>query len=190
MSLLLLTSNTTNSPASAAGQQQFISQFHNIIAAALAPVGTELPSASHPLQITYVTATDQPLHRKSCVLLEESKNLIAQYGQLAQQHSDTSRLEDLAKKFATDKDQAAQAISAGRRVADADIDDMLADGVHEVRGRKAITADDETLGRGILQIGRHQRPDLPSLDTEAWGKVAYNAQRAVEKLYNVTVMRE
>jgi hypothetical protein len=186
----LLTSNTTNGPASATGQQQFISQFRNVIAAALAPVGIELPSASDPLQITYVTATGQPLHRKSCVLLEESKNLIAQYGQLTQQHSDTSRLEDLAKKFTADKDHAAQAISAGRSVADADIDDMLADGLHEVRAKKAITADDETLGREILQIGRNQLPDLPPLDTEAWGKVAYKAQRAVEKLYNVAVMGE
>ena len=72
-------------------------------------------------------------------------------------------------------------------MADADIDDMLADGLHEVRGRKVVTADDKTLGREILQIGRNQRPDL---DTESWGKVAYKAQRAVEKLYNVTVMGE
>ena len=186
----LLTSNTANGPASAAGQQQFISQFHNVIAAALAPVGIEFPSASHPLQVTHVTATGQPLHRKSCELLEESKNLIAQYDQVAQQHSNTSRLEDLAKKFAADRDQAAQAISAGRRVADADIDDMLADGLHEVGSRKAITADDEMLGREILQIGQNQRPDLPPLDTEAWGKVAYRAQRAVEKLYNVAVTGE
>jgi hypothetical protein len=130
------------------------------------------------------------LHRKFCILLEESKNLIVQYGQLAQQQSDTSRLEDLAKKFAADKYQAAQAISAGRRVVYADIDDMLADGLHEVRGRKAITADDETLGREILQIRQNQRPDLPPLDTEAWGKVAYRAQRAVEKLYNDAVTGE
>ena len=75
-------------------------------------------------------------------------------------------------------------------MADTDIDDMLADGLHEVRGRKVITADDEALGREILQIGRNQRPDLPPLDTEAWGKVAYKAQRAVEKLYNVAVMGE
>jgi hypothetical protein len=186
----LLASNITNGPASAAGQQQFISQFHNIIAAALVPVGTEFSSASHPLQITHVMATGQPLHRNSYELLEESKNLIAQYDQVTQQHSNTSRLEDLAKKFAADRDQAAQAISAGKRVADADIDDMLADGLHEVRGRKAITADDETLGREVLQIGQNQRPDLPPLDTEAWGKVAYRAQRAVEKLYNVAITGE
>jgi hypothetical protein len=190
LALLHLPQNTTNGPASTTGQQQFISQFRNVIATALAPVGTEFPSASHPLQITHVTATGQPLYRKSCVLLEESKNLIAQYGQLAHQCSDTSRLEDLAKGFAADKDQAAQAISAGRRVADTDIDDMLADGLHEVRGRKATTADDEMLGREILQIGRNQHPDLPPLDTEAWGKVAYRAQRAVEKLYNVAVVGE
>src|SRR6202044_3267412 len=85
----LFTSNTTNGSASVVGQQQFISQFHSVIAAALAPVGTEFPSASHPLQITHVTATGQPLHRKSCELLEESKNLIAQYDQVAQQHSNT-----------------------------------------------------------------------------------------------------
>jgi hypothetical protein len=186
----LLVSNTTNGPTSVAGRQQFISQFHNVIAAALAPVGTEFPSAARPLQVTHVTATGQPLHGRSCVLLEESKNLIAHYDQLAQQHSDISRLEDLAKEFAADKDRVAQAISAGRRVADADIDDMLADGLHELRGRKAITADDETLGREILQIGQNQRPDLPPLDTETWGKIAYRAQRAVEKLYNVAVTGE
>ena len=67
---------------------------------------------------------------------------------------------------------------------------MLADRLHEVRGRKAITADDETLGREILQIGQNQRPDLAGLDNEGWGKVAYRAQRAVEKLYKVTIVNE
>jgi hypothetical protein len=128
------------------------------------------------------------LYKKSSILLEESNKLLTQYHQLAQQHSATSRLEELSKDFAADKDQTAQAIAAGRRVADADIDDMLADGLHEVRGRKIIEADDERLGREILQIGQNQRPDLAELDSEGWGKVAYRAQRAVEKLCRVTIM--
>jgi hypothetical protein len=130
------------------------------------------------------------LYKKSSVLVEESKNLLARYHELAQQHSETSRIGDLSKTFAVDKDQAARAIAAGRRVADAAIDDMLADKVHEVRGRKAVTGDDETLGREILQIGQNQRPELAELDPEGWGKVAHRAQRAVEKLYKVTLMEE
>jgi hypothetical protein len=130
------------------------------------------------------------LHDKSNILLEESKKLLAQYNELAQQHSETSRIEDLSNTFAIDKDQTAHALAAGRRVADTDIDDMLADKMHEAHGRKAITADDERLGRDILQIGQNQRPEPAELDTEGWGKVAHRAQRAVEKLYRVTVVEE
>lgn len=130
----------------------------------------------------------QPIHDKCRILLEESKNLLTQYRTLAEQHSDTSHLEDLSQIFAAAKDQTAQAIAAGRRVADADIDHMLADQVHEVRGRQAITADDERLGRETLHIGRKQRPELAESDAERWGKVARRAQKAVEKLYKVAVM--
>jgi hypothetical protein len=150
----------------------------------------ELASASHALQITHVRPHGQPLYKKCCNLVEESRKLLAEYHQLAQPRSETSRAEDLSKKFATDKDQAARAIAAGRRVAGADIDDMLADQSHGVRGRKAIAADDKTLGREILQVGCNQRPELAELDGERWGEVAYRAQRAVQKLYDVTVMAE
>lgn len=67
---------------------------------------------------------------------------------------------------------------------------MLADKLHEVRGRKAIMADDETLGREILQIGCSQRPELAERDREGWGQVAYRAQRAVQKLHDVAFMEE
>ena len=125
------------------------------------------------------------------MLLEESKKLLARYHQLAQPNGETSGFEDIAREFAADKDQTARAIAAGRRVADADIDDMLADKLHEVRGRKALAADDETLGREIMQIGQNQRSEEPAEPaTEGWGTVAHRAQRAVEKLYKVTLMEE
>jgi hypothetical protein len=127
---------------------------------------------------------------KCRILVEESRNLLAEYHQLAQRRSETSHAEDLSKRFAADKDQVARAIGAGRRVADADIDDMLADKLHEVRGRKAIMADDETLGREILQIGCNQRPELAERDREGWGQVAYRAQKAVQKLYDVACTEE
>lgn len=157
----------------------------------MAPVGTGLTSPSHPLRITHVAPYDQPLYKKCSILLQESRGLLARYHELAHEHSeDTLRMEDLSKTFAADRDQTARAIAAGRRVADADIDDMLADKLHNVRGRKAITAEDETRGREILQIGRNQRPALAELDQEGWGRVACRAQRAVEKLYRVTLMEE
>jgi hypothetical protein len=67
---------------------------------------------------------------------------------------------------------------------------MLADKLQQVRGRPAITADDETRGREILQLGCNQRPQLAELDEERWGKVAYRAQRAAQKLYDVAVITE
>ena len=68
---------------------------------------------------------------------------------------------------------------------------MLADTLHEVRGRNGLTTDDETLGREILQIGQNQWSEGPAkLASEGWGTVAYRAQRAVGKLYKVTLMEE
>lgn len=173
---------------STTGEQQFKTQFRTSIAAVL---DTESTSALQPLKIAHISPTPEALYLKSSILLDESQNLLTQYHQLAHQPSAPSRLTGLAKKFAADRDQIAQAIAAARKVADADIDDMLADRLHEVRSRKAtITAADETLGKEILRLGRNQRPELAELDPEGWGNVAYRAQRAVEKLYKVTVMEE
>jgi hypothetical protein len=130
------------------------------------------------------------LYTKGRILVEESKKLLAEYHQLAQRRPEPSRAHGLSQRFAADQHQAARAIAAGRRVADADIDDMLADKFHQVRGRPAITPDDETRGREILQLGCNQRPQLAELDDERWGKVAYRAQRAAQKLYDVAVMTE
>ncbi len=70
---------------------------------------------------------------------------------------------------------------------------MLADKTREVRGRKRITADDETLGSEVLLIGRKQRvkQDVETdTDEECWGTVAYKTTRAVKKLHQATSMEE
>lgn len=172
--------------------QQFSTEFFHLIGAALAPIGTQVEDATHPLQIIYVTPSTQPLHTTSAALLEESRKLLAQYQELTRQQSQTRHLSDLAEKFETDKEQVRLAIAAARKVVEGDIDDMLADKTQEVRGRKTITVDDQSLGSDVLRIGQARQEQTARVDPdgEGWGEVASKAKRAVHRLCKAIAMEE
>lgn len=156
-----------------------------------------MPDRAHPLQIqtTHRGLSIQPLYAKTTTLVTESKALLAQYHHLTQKQSDTSsRLSSLANQLAKDKEQAHRQIANARRVVEADIDSLLLDKTCEVPGRKTITADDETGGRQVLQIGKQAQQSKAGavvegyedrdveMKTEEWGKVAHSVQKAVKKL--------
>ena len=138
-------------------------------------------------------AATQPLHTKTRTLIEESKKLLAQYQHLAQQQFESSQLDELSRRFEVDRKQVKLAIAAGRRVAGAEINDMLADKTREFRGRQLLAADDETLGGEVLLIGKKQRlsQDLELGSAAAgWGTVASKTAKAVKKLHQASAMEE
>lgn len=108
----------------------------------------------------------------------------------------------MERDFKKDKQAALSTIDAGRRVAARDVEAMLADRYHEVRGRRGLTNDDEQKGRMLLVRGEHVGGTGDGDEDEdkenrapggsggmGWGNVAFDASKAVRKLEVVGQMQ-
>jgi hypothetical protein len=116
-------------------------------------------------------------------LIEASHGLINTYIALTKRELPQSRLDDAEKTYIKDKAVALTTVNAGRRVAARDVETMLMDRYHEVRGRTGLTKEDERRGRRLMSQGEDE--DKENHNPLGWGNVAIDAQKAVRKLHNV-----
>ena len=113
-------------------------------------------------------------------LVQQSGTLLIAYDKLAGRQSHVSHLNEIGSSFAKDKEITLSTIEAGRKVARAEIQDLLADRRGEVRSTHDITGDEEHKGRLLLSHGVDGEAQVK--ESLGWGNVAGDTQDAFERL--------
>ena len=160
-----------------------------ILMSALSPIGqnTKPSNSSTTLEVPCTAADEQqPLVKHVATIVAESRNLLNEYKAIASQPIRPSRLPNLNQAIHQEKERTTDAVKAGRQLAARDIDILMADKHHEIRGRSGITAEDEEQGRRLLRQGRKE--DGKEHEHEGrWGSTAYDLKKAVLKLSDVAL---
>ena len=156
----------------------------------MAPIDeAETPEVSDEstLEVPFLTAGQQVYFNQVAELLNTSHRLINTYHEVreGETKSTPSRLPEMERDFKKDQEAALSTIDAGRRVAARDVETMLADRHHEVRGRSNLTREDEQKGRMLLARCEEDDEEEDSREVMGWGMVAADARSAIKKLDKV-----
>jgi hypothetical protein len=117
--------HVTYFPAREQAEASFHKTFLPFLAGCLARVGAKPVSPQRPFPIDNPAPDDQPLFAKSSTLIQESKNLLREYSDLAKLKVDTSSRDKLLNTLSKEEKDISEAIDAGRRVAKAEINALL-----------------------------------------------------------------
>ena len=167
--------------------QDFEDHFLQLITSVLSSLESTY-TQPRPIPLAKTKPEAQALFMRSRNLLQGSKEMLDQYDLLSQQQPDPSSLQDLSTKFTEERVELKAAVAAGRRIAQIEIEVLLADRYHEVRCTAAGSTQDEQNGKKLIDVGMGQREEINGL--RGWGNVAYKAQRRLEKLHKITVVEE
>lgn len=167
---------------SVAAQEKFETELSPLLKSALGGVGEqgELFASTLPVHVQFLGAEGQPYCDSLVSLMKQADALLFAYDQLLAREPQVSRLQDLRASFKRDKEVATATVEAGKRVARADIDRLLADGLHEVQAPSGLSAEEKQRGRMLLQQGSDQ--ESSAKEPLGWGNVARDVERAIEKL--------
>lgn len=172
---------------SLADQARFEEDFLTLANSALAGLGDAPQNSSStthlPPTIRFLGAEGQSYCNGLVDLLKQADAVIYVYDQLAKRSPQPPSAQAVKHSFAGEKEIAAKTIEAGRHVVGTEVDELLADGFHEVRnGRETLTAEEKQQGRLLLARGMDQEAPDKKTQTRGWGKVARDTERAMQKL--------
>ena len=174
------------------GQVKFETDMIALFRQALLPLeaaeaNQDTPEEDGKLKVEFTAMGQQAYGDRVADLVDASQGLIDQYNKLTLQQPKKSRLDEIRTTFEKDKQSALAMIAAGRRVAATDIQDMLADRHHKVRGRGTITREEESKGRHLLSRGRLESDGVVDKG-QGWGNVATEMKKAVAGLDQVALI--
>lgn len=168
--------------------QSFQTAFLPFLAGCLARVGVRPNNPQLvPFPIDDPSAVDQPLFTKSSTLIQNSRDLLSEYADLAALRVDTSSRDRLLSTLDREAAQIDAAIRAGSRVAQAEIRALLG-----VAHDEAIENADQ--GAKVLQVGVEGAQARAGVDgdggdggaeerkMERWGVVAAESVKAFAKM--------
>ncbi len=133
-----------------------------------------------PIRVQYLGAEGQPYCDGLISLMRQSHALLVAHDELSAHRPQESRLHGIGADFNKDKEVALATIEAGRRVAGADMENLLADRFQDTRNPPDLTAEEIQTGRMLLSRGANK--DTPMKEPVGWGRIARDTERAVEKL--------
>lgn len=159
----------------------------------------EINSSESSINVGFPVIEHQELYEKTKALMIRSKNLVDIYQTLSNTAApapDAVRLQNVQKVFEKDKESTRRSFAAGKNVALTDVQGMLADRYHEVRGRSGLHRDEEARGRTLLAKGKGADQEGETggeVNSEGagqdvlmgWGNVAVDMQKAVKRLDDV-----
>lgn len=153
-------------------------QFRELLHFALAP-----PVLSEGGSTTATSTVCKPLVKEehdlfqmSALYFQESKTLLQAYQDLSNRESKSSTVGQMLQFMADDRKTALEAFTAGAKVTNADVKDLLADRYHKA-ANVAITREEAVLGRGLISRGTEQEETAA-----AWGNTAQHLHEVVEKM--------
>lgn len=182
--------------------EEFNSQFAQLMAAALAPTGVE-PSLSTDILPGDCTPENHPLYALSRSLVDRSKTLVHEYDKLSQYASNLKLPEDPRPVIEKDYEEVRRIIAAGRRASEAQIEKSLACNEKGKKGRRGQTSalvggdmgiedkvfEEDVHLQAMLKMGREE---LEKGDDSrgkkkiyGWGKAVTRAQKAMKALVKV-----
>ncbi|RWQ97123.1 hypothetical protein C8Q69DRAFT_462421 [Paecilomyces variotii] len=182
--------------------EEFNSQFAQLMAAALAPTGVE-PSLSTDILPGDCTPENHPLYALSRSLVDRSKTLAHEYDKLSQYASNLKLPEDPRPVIEKDYEEVRRIIAAGRRASEAQIEKSLASNEKGKKGRRGQTSalvggdmgikdkvfEEDVHLQAMLKMGREE---LEKGDDSrgkkkiyGWGKAVTRAQKAMKALVKV-----
>jgi hypothetical protein len=115
--------------------EEFKSQFRELMAVALAPTGIE-PSSTDLLSGD-ASPENHPLHVLSRTLLDRSRDLVSEYDKLSQYANNLKLPEDHRPAMEKDYEEARRIICAGRRASEAQVEMSLVFNEKGKKGRRA-----------------------------------------------------
>lgn len=133
------------------------------------------------IHVDFLGAEGQPFCDGLIKLMKQSDALISAFHQLSACQQQQSSLREIHTSFKKEKDIAVATIEAGRRLAEADVENLLADRFQEVRSPPGLNAQEQQSGRMLLSRGNNE--STPRKEPRGWGNVARDAERAMAKLY-------
>jgi len=155
--------------------------------AGLSDSSQDASAATHPPPpggIRFLGAEGQPHCTGLVDLLKQSDAVIYLHEQLAKRKSPPSHVQEISTSFVGEKDMATKTIQAGRYIVSNEIEKLLADGFHDVRGASARlgTLSTEEVQRGGLLLLRGKNQDEAEKHTRGWNNIARDTERAMERL--------
>ncbi|KAK5036880.1 hypothetical protein LTR13_005260 [Exophiala sideris] len=167
---------------SAADKQTFKDEFLPLIQEAFEGIDgkVEINPANTAIHVDFLGAEGQPYCEGLVSLMKQSDALIRAFDELSARKPQQSRLREINTSFKKEKDVAVATVEAGRRVAEADVENLLADKFQEVRTPPDLDAEEQQRGRMLLSRGVNKL--TPTRETIGWGNVARDAEKAMAKL--------
>ena len=147
-----------------------------------------VPGDSSKLKVPVTAVGHQALGDRIADLLGASNELVKQYKTLTTKPPHQSRVDEVRGTFKKDKLAALATIAAGRKVAIRDIQSMLVDCYHEVRGSSEITMDEDATGRMLFAKGERGGEE-GGQEGVGWGTVALDMKKGIDKLGRAVAQR-
>ncbi|KAI1612099.1 hypothetical protein EDD36DRAFT_274547 [Exophiala viscosa] len=166
----------------AADKAAFEHEFLPLIQKALGGIDgkDEVNPANTAIHVDFLGAERQPYCEGLVNLMKQSDALIRAFDQLSAREAEQSRFGEIITSFKKEKDVAVATVQAGRQVAEADVENLLADRFQNIRSPSGLKAEEQQRGRMLLSRGIN----LPTAtrETVGWGNVARDAEKAMAKL--------
>jgi hypothetical protein len=178
--------HATDFPAREQAEASFQKTFLPFLAGCLARVGAKPVNPHRPFPIDNPSPVDQPLFTKSSTLIQESRNLLKEYSDLANLRVDTSSRDKLLSTLSKEEDDIREAIKAGRRVAKAEINALL--GVVDDDNVEDWQQGSNVLKAGAPEAVKKAEAEGNLLDggkMERWGVVATETMKVFGKMSRV-----
>ncbi|KAJ9495147.1 hypothetical protein H2202_009397 [Exophiala xenobiotica] len=163
-------------------KRDFEAGFLPLIQEALGCIGdhTAASQSTRPVHVQHLGAEGQPYCEALVNLMKHSDAVIFAFDQLSGRTPEPSRLPEINASLKKDREVAVATVEAGKRVAEADVENLLADRFQEVRSPVGISAEEKQRGRMLLSRGVNG--DTSTKEPLGWGNIARDAERALEKL--------